>query len=121
MTTTVQIIDEIVEQLNTIEGIVFTRDAWENKTQENYGWVELNGQTSSVWADDKMLEQAFGITITMYVNDDDDAWARRVQDVLTALELNYSLQSRGYDYDMDAVRWRWSAWLFGPLTVEAVG
>lgn len=115
------IVDVIVDRLNEIEGIVFERDAWDNKTPINFGVVELTGQNNALWADDGMAIQSFGLRITVYVKGDDDSWVQRVQEKLAGMDLSYSLPTRAYDYDIDAVEWQWTAWIYGPLEVEAEG
>ena len=115
------IVDMTVERLNQIEGLAFVRDAWQNKAPDNYGVVELTGQSGALWADDAMALQCYALTITIYVHGDDDSWCAKVQEALQALDLGYSLPTRAYDYDIDAVEWQWTAWWYGPLEVEAEG
>ena len=114
----VDMIDRLIERLNAIEGIEFVRDAWINDAPENYGVVELTGESESQYADDGMTEQAFRLRITIYVKDGEDAWLDAVQTVLAAEDLAYSLPNRAYDYGGDAVMWQWQAVYFGPLTWE---
>lgn len=114
----VNMIDRLIDSLNAIENIEFVRDAWINDAPENYGVVELTGESESQYADGVMIEQAFRLRITIYVKDDEDAWLDAVQAVLAAEDLCYSLPNRGYDYAVDAVMWQWQAVYFGPLTWE---
>lgn len=111
-------LDDLLDALNTISGIEFVRDAWINDAPENYGVLELTGQNASQWADGRMLEQSFGLLITIYVKGGDDTWIGAVQGVLDGFELSYGFPRREYDYGSDAVMWQWTATIYGPLTVE---
>ena len=113
--------DQLVTKLNTIEGIEFVRDAWLNKAPENYGVVELQGEIRQLWADDKLLDSIYRVIITLYVGDDDDTWANKVQEKLEALEsegkaeLTHTI-SRDFDLQINKTRWMWTVSLYGPLT-----
>ena len=109
-------LDDLLDALNTLEGIEFVRDAWINDAPENYGVLELTGQNASQWADGHLAEQAFALLITIYVKDGSDTWVDAVQSVLAALDLSYGLPRREYDYGSDAVMWQWTAMWYGPLT-----
>ena len=108
-------IDMLIDRLNEIEGLAFTRDAWENKAPDDYGTVELTGEAEAIWADDEMAEQVYTLRITLYVHDGGDAWLEQVQAALADCGLVYSLPSRTYLYDIDAVEWRWTARMYGKL------
>ena len=109
-------LDDLLNALNTISGIEFVRDAWINDAPENYGVLELTGQSASLWADGKMQEQAFQLQITIYVKDGSDIWLDSVQGVLDDFDLSYSNPRHEYDYGGDSVMWQWTAWFYGPLT-----
>ena len=55
---TVDIIGQLVDRLNEIDGIEFVEDAWLNKAPENYGVVELTGEAGNDWADGRKTAQA---------------------------------------------------------------
>ena len=110
-------LDDLLDALNTISGIEFVRDAWINDAPENYGVLELTGQSAAQWADGKRQEQAFLLTITIYVKDGSDIWLDSVQGVLEDFDLSYGIPRREYDYGGDAVMWQWTAMFYGPLTV----
>lgn len=109
-------LDDLLDALNTITGIEFVRDAWINDAPENYGVLELTGQSAALWADGKMQEQAFQLQITIYVKDGSDIWLDSVQGVLQDFDLFYANPRREYDYGGDSVMWQWMAWFYGPLT-----
>ena len=116
-------VDLLIEKLNEIDGIEFARDAWENKAPENYGVVELNGESRQLWADGHLIDSIWSVTITLYVAGDDDHWPRTVQEKIEELEADGTLDfttavSRVYDYQIDRVRWSWSTMLCGVLTGE---
>ena len=67
---TVNAMDRIVDRLNTISGIEFTKDAWVNKAPENYGVVELSGEARQLWADGHMTDSAWNVIVNAYVKDD---------------------------------------------------
>lgn len=114
-------VDMLVDALNEIDGIEFTRDAWEDKAPENYGVVELNGEARQLWADGHLIDSIWAVVITLYVSGGADAWPRTVQEKLEELEsdgrldLTYAV-SRVYDYQINKVRWSWTANLAGDLT-----
>lgn len=112
------IIDRLVDRLNEIEGLAFAKDAWENKAPDDYGVVELAGQAEAVWADDEMAEQAYFLTVTIYVRDGDEGWLDAVQAALSEFDLVYSLPRREYLYDINKVQWRWTATLYGALEAD---
>lgn len=109
-------LDDLLDALNTISGIEFVRDAWINDAPDNYGVLELTGQNNSQWADGHLVDQSFGLQITIYVKDGSDIWVDSVQGVLDAQDLAYGMPRREYDYGGDAVMWQWTATFYGPLT-----
>lgn len=111
-------IDQLIDRLNAIDGLAFTRDAWENKAPDDYGVVELTGQAEAVWADDEMVEQAYTLRVTLYVRDGGERWLDLIQQAMADCHLVYSLPERGFLYDIGKVEWRWTARLYGPLEVE---
>ena len=119
--TTHDAVDELVAKLNEINGIEFTRDAWENKAPENYGVVELSGEAKQLWADGHLLDSLWTVIVTVYVTGDADTWPKTVQEKLEELEDEGMLDlthavSREYDYQINKVRWRWSVLMAGLLT-----
>lgn len=121
-TTNYDAVDQLVEKLNEIGGIEFTRDAWENKAPEQYGVVELGGESRQLWADGRLLDSMWTVIITAYVNGDDDTWPAAVQEKLEELEADGLLDlthtiSREYDYGINKVMWKWTAYLAGPLAM----
>lgn len=120
-TVTVDAIDELVAKLNEIEGIEFVRDAWLNKAPDNYGVVELQGEASQLWADNRLIDSIWRVLVTAYVKGDDDSIAYTVQGKLEALEaagkvdLTHTI-SREYAFDIGKTCWRWTLNLYGSLT-----
>ena len=114
------VVDELVTQLNTIEGIEFVRDAWRNKAPDNYGVVELQGEANQLWADGKLIDSIWRVIITAYVTGDDDTIAYTVQEKLEELEeagtvdLTHTI-SRSFDYTVGKVVWVWQVNLYGSL------
>lgn len=115
-------VDRLVQQLNTISGLSFVRDAWENKAPENYGVVEMTGQVGGIWADGHLIEQSFAIQVSLYVKDGSDTWVDMVQDILEEncddLEYVYSMPQREFLQDVRYVRWSWNLQMDGPLIRE---
>ena len=120
------VVDELVTQLNTIEGIEFVRDAWLNKAPDDYGVVELNGEASQLWADGKLIDSIWRVIITAYVTGDDDTIAYTVQDKLEELEeagtvdLTHTI-SRSFDNTVGKVVWVWQVNLYGSLLRSDAG
>lgn len=117
-TVTVDAADLLVAALNEIEGIDFVRDAWENKAPDNYGVVELAGQSSALWADNRMQEQMFQLTVHLYVKGGSDEWVSKVQAKLDTATDGYSLPLHEFAFDIGKNHWQWTAWIVGPLQWE---
>ena len=115
---TVDKIQEMIEALNTISGIEFQEDAWEEKAPSNYGVVELTGETANDYADGVKIAQAYSVTITMYVSGNSHQWITRVQDVLDQLKVRYTMPTREYLQDINKVRWIWTARIRRPIVRE---
>ena len=113
------VIDRLVERLNAIGGATFYRDArMENEPKASYGAVRLTGESSGCWADGHMVDQAFGLTVTLYAKDEDVGWLSEVQDALDEFDVYYRMPSRNYIEGIDAVEWEWTCTLYGPLEVD---
>lgn len=122
-TVTVNAMDEIVNALNTIDGIEFTKDAWVNKAPENYGVVELSGEARQLWADGHLTDSAWTVIVNAYVADDSDGYPALIQQKLEALESQGRLDlthtnNRDFDYETGKVHWRWMLIMYGPLQWE---
>ena len=110
--------DLLVGKLNEIEGIAFVRDAWENKAPDNYGVVELAGQSSALWADNRMLEQVFQLTVHLYVAGGSDEWVAKVQEKLAEACDGYSLPAHEFAFDIGKNHWTWNCQIVGPIQWE---
>ena len=115
---TVDKIQEMIDALNTISGIEFQEDAWDDKAPSNYGVVELTGETANDYADGVTIAQAYSVTITMYVSGNSHQWITRVQDVLDQLKVRYTMPTREYLQDINKVRWIWTARIRRPIVRE---
>ena len=115
---TVDKIQEMIDALNTISGIEFQEDAWDEKAPSNYGVVELTGETANDYADGVKIAQAYSVTITMYVSGNSHQWITRVQDVLDQLKVRYTMPTREYLQDINKVRWIWTARVRRPIVRE---
>lgn len=114
-TVTVDAVDSLVTALNTLDGIAFVRDAWENKAPDNYGVVEVSGSPMSLWGDDKLQAQIFQLMVHAYVTGNRDDLVALVQAKLATSTDWYSLVSHEYAYDINKTHWTWSANVIGPL------
>ena len=119
-TVTRDAVDLLVEKLNEIEGIDFVRDAWEDKAPDNYGVVEMAEQAMAQWADDKMVEQAFSMTVHLYAADGSNAWIRKIQEKLAEATDWYNMLPHEYAWDIGKNHWSWNAYIIGPLQWEEV-
>ena len=115
---TVDKIQEMIDALNTISGIEFQEDAWDEKAPKNYGVVELTGEAANDYADGVKIAQAYSVTITMYVSGNSHQWITRVQDVLDQLKVRYTMPTREYIQDINKVRWIWTARIRRPIVRE---
>lgn len=120
VTVTRDAVDLLVEKLNEIPGIDFVKDAWENKAPETYGVVEMADQAMAQWADDRMVEQAFSLTVHLYCTDGSNAWIRRVQDKLAECTDWYNMLPHEYAWEIGKNHWSWNAYIIGPLQWEEV-
>ncbi len=123
---TVNVIDEIVAKLNELSGIEFAKDAWVNKAPENYGVVELSGESTQLWADGNLTDSAWRAVVHAYVGDGDDSWPDRIQGKLNELEAAGKVDlthtcNREFDFATGKVRWQWIIILYGPLTRTETG
>lgn len=114
-TVTVDAVDNVVTALNTLEGIAFVRDAWENKAPDNYGVVEVDGVPMSLWADDKLINQVFQLKIHIYVDGSRDDMVGLVQSKLQTATDWYSLTAHEFAYDIGKNHWTWNAQVIGPI------
>lgn len=122
-TTTVKhdAIDDLITELNTLDGIEFAKDAWVNKAPAVYGVVELSQTARQLWADGHLTDSAWNVIVTAYVKDDSNEWPARIQEKLESLEetgridLTHTL-NREFDQMTGYVRWQWIVIMFGELT-----
>ncbi|MBR1821135.1 MAG: hypothetical protein IJ769_05880 [Clostridia bacterium] len=113
------VIDRLIEALNSIDGLSFYRDArMENEPEVNYGVVRLNGESEGQWADGNLIDQAFELSVNVFVKDEREDWLYAVQAALAAFDLSYRLPARNYREDIDAVEWEWMVTIYGPLETE---
>ena len=114
-------IQEMIDALNTISGIEFAEDAWDQKAPSNYGVVELTGETANDYADGRKIGQAFNVTITMYVSGNSHTWIQAVQEKLEGLKIPYTMSPREYLQDIKKVRWIWNTKIRQPVVKEVAG
>ena len=112
--------DLLVAKLNELDGLAFVRDAWESKAPDDYGVVELDGQSQSLWADNRMLEQVFQLKVHLYVTGMGDDKVALVQAKLAAACDGYSLPVHEYLFDINKNHWQWSCTIIGPLQWDEV-
>lgn len=120
-TVTVDAIDQLITELNKLEGIEFAKDAWANEAPDVYGVVELSNSARQLWADGHLLDTIWSVIVTAYVADDDNSWPDKIQQKLEALEADgrfdlTGTNTRSFDYETGKVRWQWILMMYGPLT-----
>ena len=115
-------IEQLLNALNTIDGLTFVEDAWEEKAPQNYGVVEVTGEIGGDHADGRKVAQAVNVRITIYVSGGSHLWITAVQGVLDSMKLPYSMPQREYLQDINKVMWVWNTRMKTPLiyTPEAV-
>lgn len=115
-------VDFLTSKLNEISGLAFRRDAWENKAPDNYGVVEMNGESSNLWADDCQVAQVFQCSVHLYVGGGSDEWVAKVQEKLADSCDFYRLQAQEFAYDIGKNHWQWVCTIIGPIqwTTEEV-
>ena len=119
-TVTRDTVDQLVSELNTLDGITWVRDAWENKAPDNYGVVEVNGAPVNMWADNVLISQVFQLTAHAYVNGNRDDLVALVQAKLAAKCDSYVLAGHEFAYDIGKNHWWWNCQVIGPLQWEDV-
>ena len=119
-TVTRDAVDILVSKLNEIDGIEFTRDAWENEAPADYGAVEMAGQYNSLWADDKMVEQTFTLAVHLYCKDGGNQWISKIQEKLAEAVDWYTMPTHEYIYEIEKNHWTWNAFMIAPLQWEEV-
>lgn len=120
-TVTVDAIDQLITELNKVDGIEFAKDAWVNAAPDVYGVVELSNSARQLWADGHLLDTIWSVIVTAYVADDDNSWPDKIQQKLEALEADgrfdlTGTNTRSFDYETGKVRWQWILMMYGPLT-----
>lgn len=119
-TVTVDAVDQLVSELDSLEGIAFVRDAWENKAPDNYGVVELDGSPVNLWGDNKLLSQVFQLRVHAYVNGSRDDLVALVQAKLAAKCDSYVLAGHEFAFDIGKNHWTWNCQIIGPLQWDEV-
>jgi len=119
-TVTRDTVDQLVSELNTLDGIAWVRDAWENKAPDNYGVVEVNGAPVNLWADNVLISQVFQMTVHAYVNGNRDDLVALVQAKLAAKCDSFVLAGHEFAYDIGKNHWWWNCQVIGPLQWEDV-
>ncbi len=121
-TTTADRVAELLDALNTIEGIDFVEDAWVEKAPQNYGVVEVVSEAAGDYADGLKIAQNFLVRITIYVAGGSHHWIQAVQSVLDGLNIGYTMPQREYLQDINKVSWVWNTRIRMPViyTPEAV-
>ena len=121
---TVDVIDEMITKLNTMDNIEFVRDAWVNKAPDNYGVAEPQGEVQQLWADGHLTDSIQRVILHAYVTGDDDSIAYDIEGKLEELEsegkadLTHTM-NREFDYMVGKVHWQWIINLYGGLIREA--
>ena len=116
MAVTKDAADTLIDALNELEGIEFTRDAWENQAPENYGVVELAGEADALWADDRQIGAIYQVNVHLYVKGGGDEWIGAVQAVLAENTDGYTMPTHEYAYDISKNHWLWQCRIIGPMT-----
>ena len=108
-------IQQLITALNTIDGIEFTEDAWNEKAPNNYGVVELTGEAANDYADGRKVAQLLQVTVTIYVAGGSHHWITAVQGILDAQKVRYTMPQRQYLHDIQKVMWVWNARIRMPV------
>lgn len=112
---TIDRIESLIDALNGIDGLAFVEDAWVEKAPQNYGVVEVTGEIGGDHADGMKIAQAVNVRITIYVSGGSHSWITEVQNVLSDLELPYTMPQREYAQDISKVMWVWNTRMRTPL------
>ena len=121
MSRTIEVdkVQDLSDSLNTIAGIEFAEDAWEEKAPNNYGVVELTGEAGSDYADGRRTAQNYGVRITIYVKGGSHKWIDKVEEKLDALQIPHTMPTREYLFDIKKVSWVWNARIRKKVTQTA--
>lgn len=117
------LIDQLIDDLNDgVSGITFDRDVLDTNRPDDWGAVELSGDSTEEWADGHLVDQELIADVWVCVNDRGSGVKRRVQKVLKKYGESYGagwiFVRRAYLYDLDKVLWQWRVSINGPLAEE---
>ena len=116
------IIDELLDALNDGTEVVFDRDAMDVNRPEDWGAVELTGESGSDWADGGMTEQESEISVWLCCRQKDLTPKGQVQAVLHDFCRprvgRWRLQGRNWLPDLDRVLYEWKVYLCGPAVPD---
>ena len=106
--------DAKVHELKSLlegSGIRFQVDSWEDANNTmgdmDYGVIELTGAPVTVWGDNRIVYQDIQGNVVIYVSDGEVDKAKRVQEILTTIDLSFALTSTEYLQDQGKRRWTW--------------
>ena len=115
--------DQLIDDLNDgVSRITFDRDVLDTNRPDDWGAVELSGDSTEEWADGHLVDQELIADVWVCVNDRGSGVKRRVQKVLKEYGESYGagwiFVRRAYLYDLDKVLWQWRVSINGPLAEE---
>lgn len=106
-----QRLDIIREALLTI-GVPVSRYYAHEQPDKYLVWGEDN-QSDSVWADNRMREQAIEGTIDYFTKEEDDPNFTKIQAALNGINISWRFNSFQFEKDTNFLHfeWVWSIWL----------
>lgn len=88
-------------------GIAFEPTAWATAPGTDYGAVALDGAGASVWADDRMQEQALEGTVDLFTRDEGHPQMKAVQAALDRSGVSWRLNSIQYEENTGLMHYEW--------------
>ena len=88
-------------------GIPFAETAWETAPATDYGTIALDGPGESVWADDRISEQAIQGTVDLYTHGPGRTQMKKVQAALDGEGVSWRINSIQYEEETGLMHYEW--------------
>lgn len=103
-------LNDIENALLSVTDNVGHYEAFE-ETDQYIVWAE-DSQADSVWADDKMQEQALSGTTDYFTKTENDPNVKKIQNAFNSIEISWKLNSIQHEKDTGCIHyeWVWEIW-----------
>ena len=98
--------DRLVEHLKAT-GIAFAETAWSKAPKTDYGVIAMDGAADTVWADNRMRQQALEGTVDLFTHGPGMEKAKQIQTALDEAGVSWQLGSVQFEEDTKLTHWEW--------------